>query len=74
MYQIIRCQRLLVRRFRLWIKDMETNVSFNHFRHQRIHSAAAGGNIVQYVGAFRFLIERALDGLHLAFDSAHTIQ
>ena len=53
---------------------MKANVSFDHFRHQRIHRAAACGDVVQDIGAFRFLIERALDGLHLTSDSPHTVE
>jgi hypothetical protein len=46
----------------------------DHFRHQRIHRAPAGGDVMQNVGALGLLIESSLDGFHLTSDTPYPIE
>jgi len=46
----------------------------DHFRHKGIHGTSAGGNIVQDVRAFGFLVQGSFNGVNLASNSPNTIQ
>jgi hypothetical protein len=72
--QIVRRLSLFIARGGLRIQHMKANVSFDHLRHERIHRAAAGGNVMQHLGAFSLLVDRPLDGLNLPPDSSYAIQ
>jgi ankyrin repeat protein len=53
---------------------MKADVSLDHLGHQGVHSSTACGNVVQYLGAFRLLVDRSFDGLNLASNSPHSIE
>jgi hypothetical protein len=72
--KIVRSARLFGGCAAIRRKDVEPNMSLNHFSHQCIHGAPAGRDIVQYFGALSFLIEDLLDGRDLAHDSPDTVQ
>jgi hypothetical protein len=52
---------------------MEADVTFNDLGHEGIHSAAAGGNIVQHGGALGLVVELAFDSFHLAADAPDAV-
>jgi len=72
--QVVGRQRLFVRRRHPWIENVKPDVPLDHFGHQSVHCAAARGDIVEHIGAFRFLFQRAIDRLDLTADAADAIQ
>jgi hypothetical protein len=73
-HKIVGGARLFVRRVAAFAQNVISNVAFNDFGHERIHSAAARGNVVKYVGAFRFLVQRPLNRRDLPHNPADAIQ
>ena len=71
--QIVRGTSLLLRLMFL-IHQMKADVAFNDLGHQCVHRTAAGRDIVKHGGAFRFVIQFAFDGFHLAADAPHAVQ
>jgi hypothetical protein len=55
-------------------KDVEPNMTLDHFGHQRIHGAPASRDIVKHLGALPFLIQCLFDGPDLAHDSPDPVQ
>jgi len=55
-------------------KNVVANVALDHFGHERIHGPTARRDVVQYVGAFRLLVQRLLNRRHLSHDPADAIQ
>jgi hypothetical protein len=74
MNQILGCAGLFGWGNRFGIEHVKANVPFNYFRHQRVHASPADGNVVQNLGAFRFLVEAAFDCVDLSPDPPDTIQ
>ena len=74
MNQVVGRLRLFVGRRDVRVEDVKADVPFNHLGHQRIHRAPASGNIVKHIGAFGFLFQCAIDGLHLTSDATDSIQ
>jgi hypothetical protein len=74
MNEVVGGERLFIGGRGVGIEDVEADVAFDHFGHQRVHRAAAGGDVVEHVGAFRFLLEGALDRFHLPSDAAHAVE
>jgi len=72
--QVIRGLRLVVGRSRRRVENMEPYMSLDHFRHKGIHRTSAGGNIVQDVGTFGFLVQGSFNSINLAPDSPNAIQ
>ena len=72
-HEIVGGSRLLVRDDIL-TKNVETDVAFNYFSHQRIHGAATRGDVVKYIGAFSFLVQSLFDRGDLAHNSADAVQ
>jgi len=66
-FLFIRCASVLS-------EDVKADVTFDHLRHQCIHSTPTDGDIVEYLGALPFLIQRLFDGTDLAHDSPDAVQ
>ena len=56
------------------IKNMRPDVSFDDLGHQCVHGTPAGRDVMQHVGTIDLLIERSLDGVHLASDASYAIE
>ena len=55
-------------------KNVEPDMTLDHFRHQRVHGATAGRDIVKNLGALSFLLEGFLNCPDLTLDSPDTVQ
>jgi hypothetical protein len=56
------------------VEHVEADMAVEHFRHQCIDGAAAGGDGVQHVRAVRARPNGVLDGFHLPADATDTVQ
>jgi hypothetical protein len=72
--QVVGGQGLVIRRRGVGIENMKANVTLDHLGHQSIHSASASGNVVQYLGAFRLIVQRPFNCLYLASNSSDAIE
>src|SRR6185437_3232642 len=55
-------------------EDVETDVAINHLGHERIHGAAAGGDVVQHFRAFIIAVQRLFNRSHLALDAVDAVE
>jgi hypothetical protein len=58
----------------LGVENVIAKMSVDYFGHQRVHGAAAGGNVVQHHRTFRFFVQRSLDRFHLPADPPRAVQ
>ena len=74
MNEIVGRLGLFVGRCDARIENVKPDVPFNDLRHQGVHRAAAGGNIVKHIGTLGLLLEGAIDCFHLPSDSTDAIE
>ncbi|SPE32587.1 hypothetical protein SBA3_190013 [Candidatus Sulfopaludibacter sp. SbA3] len=55
-------------------KNVESDVTFDDFSHEGIHSSAASRDVVEHIGALGFLIESLLNGGHLPLDAVDPVE
>jgi hypothetical protein len=55
------------------VDQMETDMSFQDFRHQRVDRTSARGNLLKNLRTFAVVLEQAFDCLNLASDSPNAI-
>src|SRR3984893_12309330 len=72
--EVVSGTRLLVGCATVRRKDVEANMTLDHFGHQRIHGASAGRDVVKDLGALPFVIQGFLDGRDLAHDRPDAVQ
>lgn len=56
------------------VQDVEADVALDDLCHKRVHRTAAGGDVVEYIGALSLLIERSFNRIDLPADAPDTIQ
>ena len=56
------------------IDDVHPNMILDYLSHQAVHRAARSDDEMEDVGASFFLLDRALERLHLTEDAAHPVQ
>src|ERR1700719_1697249 len=56
------------------IDDVHPNMLLDDLSHQAVHRAARSDDQMEDGGASFFILDRALEGLHLAEDAAHSVE
>ena len=56
------------------IDDVHPNMILDDLSHQAVHRAPRSDDEMEDGGASFFLLDRALEGLHLAEDAAHPVE
>ena len=51
---------------------MSSDVAFDDFGHEPLDGTPHSGNLVQYVGALFFRVQRPFNGFNLASDTAYS--